>query len=65
MLVKGTDHPFGLGSSDGVRLFDAAGVLVNEVNWATGDAATSYCRSPDGTGPWQVCATATFGAANP
>ena len=48
-----------------MRLFDAAGVLVNEVNWATGDAATSYCRSPDGTGPWQVCATATFGAANP
>lgn len=65
VLVKGTDHPFGLGSSDGVRLFDAAGVLVNEVTWATGDAATSYCRSPDGTGPWQVCATATFGAANP
>jgi hypothetical protein len=65
VLVKGVDHAFGLGGSDAVRLFDATGALRSQVAWPSGAAATSYCRRPDGVGPWQACPAATFGAANP
>lgn len=63
VLVKDTDHLFGIGGQDAVMLYDASGNVVDQTTWADGDAATSWCRIPDGTGDFAVC-TATFGATN-
>jgi hypothetical protein len=64
VLVKGTDHAFGLGGADAVRLHGRDDVLLDEVSWADGDALTSYCRVPDGAGAFARCTAATFGAPN-
>jgi hypothetical protein len=64
VLVKGTDHAFGLGKDDKVVLRDAEGAEVNVADWADGDAAVSYCRVPNGTGAFKPCSIQTFGSAN-
>ena len=57
-------HDFGLGRDDAVVLFDAEGLVVDEADWADGEALISYCRYPNGTGPWTACDTRTMGWAN-
>lgn len=65
VLVNGFDHQYGLGGQDGVFLFTAEGVKVDEAVWpADGAKNASWCRLPNGSGDFQVCETATFGAAN-
>lgn len=64
VLVKGKDHGFGLGKADRVELRDPAGVLRDATTWQDGDANPSWCRVPDGSGPFQSCAASSFGAAN-
>ncbi len=63
VLHKGIDHAFGLGDADSVSLYDAGDLLRDRVEWTAGTATVSYCRIPDGTGPFVGC-EATFGAAN-
>jgi hypothetical protein len=58
-----TGFNFGLGAADSVRIFDAAGNLVDSYSW-TAHAATTYGRCPDGTGPFVTTAASTKGAAN-
>lgn len=65
VLVGKTHHMFGLGGADAVYLYDASGALIDQTEWADGDAkVATWCRLPNGTGAFQVCATASFGAAN-
>lgn len=64
VLVKGDDHQFGLGREDEVNLYDATGRLVDATAWPRDAAEVSWCRLPDGTGPFQSCAEQTFGALN-
>lgn len=63
VLVKGTDHSFGLGDVDEVALHDPTGAVVDLIAWASGEAVPSRCRLPDATGPLTTCA-ATPGAVN-
>lgn len=63
-LVKDTDHVFGVGGDDTITLYDADDVVVDETTWPDGDADTSWCRIPNGSGDFQVCTTRTFGAEN-
>lgn len=62
VLVRNTHHTFGLGSVDSVTLRDGANAIKDTVSWTTA-IASSLCRIPDGTGPFQTC-TASFGSAN-
>jgi len=64
VLTKGVEHDFGLGGDDAVVLMDASGAVVDTADWSEGDALTSFCRWPNGTGGFRACPTATFGAAN-
>lgn len=64
VLTKGVHHAFGLGGSDSVRLVDPEGAQQNIATWGSGDADTSYCRIPNGSGAFQTCTVATFGSAN-
>jgi hypothetical protein len=64
VFEKDTHHDFGLGGDDAVTLFDADDNQIDMADWPDGDADTSYCRMPNGTGDFQACATATFGAEN-
>lgn len=59
------DYPFGISSSDEetLTLADGAGSTVDEITFLGPDAATSWCRLPDGTGEFGYCAQ-TFGGAN-
>ncbi len=61
VLVKDQQHTFGLGGSDAVTLRDAQGNVVDATMWASGAAVPSWCRQPNGTGPFVTCAAATFG----
>lgn len=65
VLERDVDHLFGLGSVDGLTLFDAQGGRVDGIAWEDGEAVPSLCRAPDGTGGFHHCASETFGAANP
>lgn len=65
VLEKNFDHLFGLGKADSVTLYDASGQVADLVTWPEDAADPSYCRSPDGTGPFMTCGAASFGAANP
>ena len=65
VLRKGEDHAFGLGGTDALRLFNPEGAVVDETAWEADAAAVSWCRVPDGVGPFQACAAASFGAPNP
>ncbi len=64
VLVGDTDHMFGLGNDDAVTLLDPAMATVDTADWAADEADVSYCRVPNGTGAFQVCAATTWGAAN-
>ncbi|MFO0757483.1 MAG: lamin tail domain-containing protein [Byssovorax sp.] len=64
VLTQQTDQPFVLDKSDVVLLEDQTGLLLDRVEIASGQAALSYCRIPDGDGPFQMCSRATFGEAN-
>jgi hypothetical protein len=59
-------HAFGLsGDGEEVALLDADHTLVDFVTFGLDEAATSYCRIPDGpAGAWQADCTPTFGASN-
>ena len=58
------DATFALDSADSARLFAVGGTaLVDSYSW-TSAAATSYGRSPDGTGTFTTTFPATKGAAN-
>lgn len=59
---SGAGHfDFGLGKDDRVRLFDAAGALVEEVTWSQ-HAATTLGRTADGD--WRDTSGPTKGAPN-
>lgn len=68
VILKGAapGHPFGLGAAgDRVALLDPEYAVVDFVQYGDGEAATSYCRVPDGPdGAWQADCLATFGDAN-
>ena len=64
VLTKDVEHPFGVGGNDAIIVYDADDMVVDQTTWPDGDAETSWCRIPDGTGDFQVCSTATFGASN-
>jgi hypothetical protein len=64
VLVKGIDHAFGLGGADAVRLYARDDAPLDAVEWAEGEALTSKCRIPDGSGPFTRCSAASFGAPN-
>lgn len=57
--------PFGIADDkeETITLADAGDGAVDQVIVNGADAVGSYCRLPDGTGAWSVCAQ-TFGAAN-
>lgn len=59
------DYPFGISSTDpeSIWLVDGIGTVIDLVDFLGADAATSWCRLPDGDGDWQACAR-TFGATN-
>ncbi|TVR03630.1 MAG: lamin tail domain-containing protein [Deltaproteobacteria bacterium] len=65
-LVRDKDnhHTFGLGGSDEVNLYNAAGVLIDATGWDRGEAVVSWCRIPNGVGPFRTCSQQTFGAPN-
>ncbi|MCB9653408.1 MAG: lamin tail domain-containing protein [Deltaproteobacteria bacterium] len=64
VLTKDIEHTFGLGRTDGVRLYDETGLLVDEVHWDQDAASPSFCRMPDGVGAFAHCDQATFGSTN-
>jgi hypothetical protein len=64
VLYKDSDHLFGLGGADAVRLRDESGLLIDELGWPSGGAALSFCRVPNGTGAGQVCDALTLGSTN-
>jgi hypothetical protein len=65
VLVKDTDHTFGVGGNDTVTLYNAGGDIVDQAAIdPDGAAETSFCRLPDATGDFQSCDVATFGASN-
>ena len=64
LLVKGEDHAFGLGNKDSVTLRNGSGFVVDTTSWSGGAAAISWCRIPDGAGPFASCEVATPGESN-
>lgn len=64
VLTSGVEFDFGLGNNDLLVLLDAGGVEIDRADWQAGEAAVSFCRKPNGTGGFDPCETATFGAAN-
>lgn len=55
--------PFGLGSPDSVRIYDATGALYETFSWTTAASGT-YGRCPNGTGPFTTNTISTKGAPN-
>lgn len=64
VLRKGSDFAFGLGAEDGLILWDGSGAVVDDTAWTQGQAAVSWCRLPDGEGPFAPCVAATLGQPN-
>jgi hypothetical protein len=64
VLIKDTDHPFGIGREDAITLYNADGAVIDQTTWPEDGAATSWCRQPNGEGAFVACDPATFGAAN-
>lgn len=64
VVVAQSGLPFALeGETETLTLADGRGATQDAVTFAVADAATSYCRLPDGADAWQTCAQ-TFGAKN-
>ncbi len=59
------EYTFGISDSapESIFLGDANGSVLDEVAFSGVDAILSWCRLPDGEGPWQACAR-SFGAQN-
>lgn len=60
-------HPFGLGAmGDRLTLVDPAGpTIIDQTQFADGQAAVSWCRQPNGPGgAWETCAPSSMGSAN-
>ena len=57
---------FALGGDEELGVWTADGALVDQVDWAEGEAGegTSYARLPDGSGAFQTVTTPTPGAPN-
>ena len=57
---------FALGGDEELGIWTADGALVDQVDWAEGEAGdgTSYARLPDGSGDFQTVTTPTPGASN-
>jgi hypothetical protein len=57
---------FGFGKIDSVRIYDAAGTLVDQTSWVDGQAPVdmSWGRYPDGTGAFQTLTQPTRGEPN-
>jgi hypothetical protein len=64
VLVKGIDHDFGIGREDEIKLYNMNDDLIDHVVFGRDEAATSFCRIPDGSGEPRACSVATFGGAN-
>lgn len=64
VFVKNEHHSFGLGAEDAVSLFDDEGILVDRCAWGAGEATVSFCRFPDGTGPFLSCSEASLSGQN-
>lgn len=69
VVAKGTrpgQHPFGLGTDgDTVTLLQPNLTVVDQVTYGLDEAASSYCRLPDGPGgAWTVDCAPTLGAPN-
>lgn len=65
VLVKDTDHTFGVGGDDTITIYNGDGDVVDQAAIdPDGAADTSYCRLPNGTGDFQSCDAATFGEPN-
>jgi len=65
VLTSGVEFDFGLGNNDMVRLLNTSGTEIDRADWQAGEATVSFCRKPNGTGGFDPCAAASFGAANP
>ncbi|HEX3695710.1 MAG TPA: lamin tail domain-containing protein [Polyangia bacterium] len=63
LVLEEAQFVFGLGAPDSVRLYDAAGNLIDSYSW-TVHATTTYGRCPNGTGPFVTTASSTKGGAN-
>ena len=60
-----TSSGFGLSSNgEEVWLEDAAGLVIDDVNFPVMDTAQSYSRFPDGTAAWQLSNFITRGLSN-
>ena len=57
---------FALGGDEELGVWTADGALVDQVDWAEGEAGegTSYARLPDGSGDFRTVTTPTPGASN-
>lgn len=55
---------FGLGKQDAVTLYNDKDEVIDQVSYPDQAAETSYCRIPDGSGPFMACTVASFGAQN-
>ncbi len=57
---------FALGGDEELGIWTADGALVDQVDWAEGEAGEglSYARQPDATGAFETTTTPTPGAAN-
>ena len=57
---------FALGGDEELGIWTADGALVDQVDWAEGEAGegTSYARLPDGSGDFRTVTTPTPGAPN-
>ncbi len=66
VFTRDVDFDFGLGGSDDLYLFDAAGEMVDVTSWSA-DAlpeGMTWGRDPDGTGDFTALPTPTKGTTN-
>lgn len=65
VFYKDETFTFGLGGSgDVVTVLDAAGDMVDSIEYPAMDDGSSYARIPDGSSSWTVCTTPTPGESN-
>jgi len=64
LVLTAAEHGLSLGADDAVYLELGETCVADLADYGQEEAALSYCRVPDGTGPFQPCANPTFGQAN-
>lgn len=64
--VSAATTGFGLGSDEALALLAPGGAVVDQADWAEGEApaGSTYGRLPDGSGPFATLPTPTPGAVN-